>query len=194
MKSIYSAILALWLVACGESTHAPASVSEPVAAVAKQSSFEKQVFVFTDAFNAQMRAIKSPLAIAGAEIKDETLQAGNSKVVAITPHLQVNWLSNASGSDIDTVLMTHQVHAAPQDEFVAINALLVTQSSMTPAQVEQFYALFAERIQRLMQMRKLDKPSDITQTEFEFAGYRWQLGMGQQHNFYARHKIDTTPK
>lgn len=190
MKYVYGAALVLLLTACGDNANSPpAAVSEPVAVVANATIFEKQVFVFADEFNAKMQAAKSPLNISGAAIKDEVLQAGNSKMVAITPNLSVNWLPNASGSDIGTMLITHQINPTPQDEFVAVNALLVTQSNMTPAQMEQFYALFVERMQRVMEMRKLDKPSDITQTEFEFAGYRWQIGMGQQHSLYSRQKI-----
>lgn len=188
MKSIYGAALVLLIAACGDNASPPvAAVSEPV--VVSATTFKKQVFVFADEFNAKMQAAKLPLAIAGAEVKDEVLQAGSSKVVAITPHLSVNWLPNASGNDIGTMLITHQVNPTPQAEFAAVNALLVTQSNMSQAQMEQFYTLFAERVQRVMEMRKLDKPSDITQTEFEFAGYRWQIGMGQQHNLYSRQKI-----
>lgn len=190
MKSIYGAALVLLIAACGDNASSPpVAVSEPVVAVASAATFEKQVFVFADEFNAKMQAAKSPLSISGAVMKDEVLQAGSSKMVAITPNLSVNWLPNASGSDIGTMLITHQVNPTPQDEFVAVNALLVTQSNMTAAQMEQFYTLFTERMQRVMEMRKLDKPSDITQTEFEFAGYRWQIGMGQQHNLYSRQKI-----
>lgn len=190
MKRAYFIAVAALLAACGQQQSGQNAVSEPVAAVSQpsQMTFEKQVFVFADEFNAKMLAAKSPLAIAGAAIKDETLQAGGSKMVAITPHLQVNWLPNANGSDIETLLITHGVHNAPQDEFAAVNALLVTQSGMV--QTEQFYALMTERIQRVMEMRKLAKADELTQHEFEFAGFKWKLGMNQQFVFYSRTKMN----
>lgn len=210
MKRAYFTAVAALLAACGQQPSGQNTVSEPVVAVSKpsQMTFEKQVFVFADEFNAKMLAAKSPLAIAGAAIKDETLQAGGSKMVAITPHLQVNWLPNVNGSDIETLLITHGVHNAPhfqiakpchhiithgvhnapQDEFAAVNALLVTQSGMV--QTEQFYALMTERIQRVMEMRKLAKADELTQHEFEFAGFKWKLGMNQQFVFYSRTKMN----
>ncbi|WP_311419617.1 hypothetical protein [Kingella denitrificans] len=200
MRFYFLAVLGLMLAACqqeidktppNQASAAPSPATAPVV-VADQSNqitFERKVFLFADAFNEETKALRLPLSIPGAAIRDEAVNGRPSKLAVISQNLQINWFPTPDNANIDSILVSQNIQSS-QQEFFAAHILLLIDSGMAQTEMEQFSDVLVERLRRLKEIRRLYKPTDPpSNIDFEFGGYRWSLGMDSQHIFYLREKL-----
>lgn len=194
MKKMLMGIwVAMALAGCGQQNNLQneAVQKSPVhqsANVQTTQTFDKQVFKFADAFNADMRGKGMSFAIPGAGIKDEVLQGVTSKLSVINPAIQINWLPNQSNTDIQSILITQTLAESDELDFTAVNSLLVASSGFSDIEKEAFYAELLKNQAKLKEIRKLDN-QQLSTTNFEFGGYGWTLALDGTQILYNRVKF-----
>ena len=200
MRFYFLAVLGLILVGCqqesdktpmNQASGAASTSLEPMAAAnhGNLANFEHKVFLFADAFNEETKALRLPLGISGATIRDEVDSGRQSKAAVISQNVQINWFPTPDNTDIGSVLVSQNIQAS-QQEFAAAHILLVIDSKMAQTEMEQFSAILVERLRRLKEIRRLYEPTDPpSKIDFEFGGYRWTLVMDNQQIFYLREEL-----
>ena len=200
MRFYFLAVLGLILVGCqqesdktpmNQASGAASTSLEPMAAAnhGNLANCEHKVFLFADAFNEETKALRLPLGISGATIREGVDSRRQSKAAVISQNVQINWFPTPDNTDIGSVLVSQNIQAS-QQEFAAAHILLVIDSKMAQTEMEQFSAILVERLRRLKEIRRLYEPTDPpSKIDFEFGGYRWTLVMDNQQIFYLREEL-----